>query len=703
MSARAGRGVPGALEEMQQAGPSTYESADRAQGDGARGAGADGAGGGAGGAGADAGAGADGGAGAEGAEGADRAEGAEKSALSPGGPVEVGATGWPVRGAPLLVHLLSLAGAFAFWAWLDRSLWFFGDEWDFLVNRGLGYTPASHRSIWFPHNEHWSTLPILLWRGLYAVFHLSSYWPYLIPLLLANVAIMHLVWRLCARHGTDPWISTAAVVLLGFLGAGAEDLAWAFQIGFVGAVFFGLAAIVALDLPRNAVLPPRRQYLASVALLASFMCSTLGDAMFVGAAVVAFSRYPRRQALRILLPPLAVYVLWFATVGRLGISAHSDHFDLTTFTDIPSYVWNGLSSALGESFNLEAAGTALLAGLAAWTAWQFRRLWTGDEVLLALATSAVAFYVLAAVGRDDSTVSPDVSRYIYVAMALLMPLVAKLLTSLGPWPGARVGAVVLLAFTALGNVSQAQDWTSSRDVLTTEVKTELTATGELVAAGAHDVSGAEAAPIAYSPNISVGDIGLLERAHLLPHFRPGPVARADLLDAQAVLAVGDWDGLNMTLSRSPLSPGHFSLAGYHFANASAAASAAATAAATAAAAAPPAAKATAGATPGRPQGGCTTFAPVASSEPVQVLLRIAKGESSASISLSATPVPSPASGPQYAEVSLVASASLRSAPVEVSIPAQGSGYLDDNFAGAEVALSWPQGLTLTACGLEPAQ
>ncbi len=148
-----------------------------------------------------------------------------------------------------VVHGVTLVGAFAFWAWLDRGLWFFGDEWDFLVRRGVFYPPGSRHSIWFAHNEHWSTLPILLWRGLYNVFHLSTYWPYLIPLLLAQVVIMHLAWRLCRRAGVDPWVATAAVTVLGFLGAGVEDLSSAFQIGFVASVLFGFVAFDLLDRP----------------------------------------------------------------------------------------------------------------------------------------------------------------------------------------------------------------------------------------------------------------------------------------------------------------------------------------------------------------------------------------------------------------------------------------------------------------------
>ena len=95
------------------------------------------------------------------------------------------------------------SAAFGVWAYLDRNLWFFGDEWDFLTRRGLH---GASFSIWAPHNEHWSVLPILLWRAIYSLAHLSTYWPYLVPLLLAHVAVVHLVWRRsCGMGPTYGW------------------------------------------------------------------------------------------------------------------------------------------------------------------------------------------------------------------------------------------------------------------------------------------------------------------------------------------------------------------------------------------------------------------------------------------------------------------------------------------------------------------
>ena len=308
-----------------------------------------------------------------------------------------------------------------------------------------------------------------------------------------------------------PWVATAAVGLLGFLGAGAEDLTWAFQIGFVGSVFFGLLALDLLDRDRLAVetapatgdstgagmaagtgggmaagtagAARRRDLLIAACLLASLMCSTLGDAMVVGAAVLASARLSKRRLLWAIGPPVVAYVIWFAGLGHQGLAAHSDRGTLSTFTTLPGYVWTGLSSALGQVFNLQTAGAALLVGLGAWVAWHGRQLWTGQPALVALVVASLGFYALAGVGRDASEADPSLSRYVYVATALLLPVVAAVLSSLGAWPAARLAAIGLLAFSALGNVGQAQTWVAARLADATANKTDLFAVGELLASG----------------------------------------------------------------------------------------------------------------------------------------------------------------------------------------------------------------------------
>ncbi len=570
------------------------------------------------------------------------------------------------------VHWATLVVAFTFWAWVDRKLWFFGDEWDFLVRRGLSYPPTSSRSIWFPHNEHWSTLPILLWRGLYSLFHLTTYWPYLVPVLLAQVGVMHLAWRICRRNGVDPWVATAAVGLLGFLGAGAEDLASAFQVSFVGSVLFGFLAFDLLDRPErgegDAKLIRRRDLLASVALLASLMCSTIGDAMVVGAAVLLFARRPPRRALALLALPVSSYVIWFAAVGRLGLTSRADHLSFTKVTTLPQYVWFGLSSALGQVFNLETAGAALLVGLAAWVAWHLQPLWRDNPALLGLFAAAIAFYFVAGLGRDTTSgATTVVSRYVYVGFAILLPVIARVLSSITVWPAGRWVVVGVLGLTALGNVGQAHTWVGNQVALESTLKSELIATARLLGSGVPDVSGPAASPIGLYPDLSAGSISRLERSGQLPTPALTPV---ELVNARALLAVGTWAGGKTRLSGRPLFPGHLAYGG------------------------------AAHATISRLPDGCLAFDPETISPPVQVRLRLLPGQSAASVRVVTPPASRGLTNhlgvllvPRHGPVSTNA--------VQLAVPAGGTGYLGDDDPRADLLLLWDVGTPLELCGLAP--
>lgn len=563
---------------------------------------------------------------------------------------------------PASVHVLTLAGSLAFWAWNDRKLWFFGDEWDFLVRRGLAFSPGSHRSIWFPHNEHWSTLPILLWRGLYSVFHLSSYWPYLAALLLAGTAVAHLVWRLAKQAGADPWVATFAAGLFAFLGAGAEDMTSAFQVSFVGSVLFGFIALVVLSGPATA----RRDWAVSLALLASLMCSTIGDAMVVGAAVVLAARRPARRALLVLALPVFSYVVWFAFLGRPSVSAPEDHFTLTTFTTVPSYVLFGLSGALGHSFGVPSAGPVLLIALATWVAWRAAKLWRQAPILLGLCAATLSFYVLAAVGRDQTAGAfIVVSRYVWVAMALLLPVIARALSPKAPVtqrPALRLAVSTFLVATAFANVGQAETWVAGRNAITSALRSQFVAVAHLLARDVPDVSGPTSSPIRLYPQLSAASIEGLARSGEVP---TGPISPASVAEARELLAVGTWDGSRTALTTGPLFHGDFSLLRAIRSLISPA------------------------------PGGCLQFDP--ERLPMQIWLSDRPAGRGASLELVAPKAPAGAT--YYVGATLVSPGQPVPAPVELAVPAAGSGYLSDNAPGTEVALSWDIGAPLVVCRL----
>jgi hypothetical protein len=322
----------------------------------------------------------------------------------------------------VVAHAATLVVAFSTWAYLDRDLWFFGDEWDFLTRRGLH---GAYFSLWAPHNEHWSVLPILLWRAIYSLEHLSSYWPYLVPLLLAHVAVVHLVWRRCLREGADPWVATALALLLGLLGAGAEDLVWAFQIGFVSSLLFGL---LAMEVVEGAGYPVVRGAAAACLGLAALMCSTVGVASCVALAVLLLGRSGWRRAVTVLAVPLSVYAFWFALAGHSGLKATGDNFGVPVFLSVPVFVASNLANDLGHVASWPNAGAFLAAAVIAWGLRGRRRLFARHPAVLGGGCAAVVFYALAATGRDriSPTISP--SRYAYVGAVFLLPALALMLT-----------------------------------------------------------------------------------------------------------------------------------------------------------------------------------------------------------------------------------------------------------------------------------
>ena len=150
-----------------------------------------------------------------------------------------------MRGRILLVHLLSLVAGGLVLLRVNRHQWFFGDEWEFLG--GVRRTMPWYDQLLQPHNEHWSTAPYVIYRLLEAAFGIRSYWPYIGLAILLHLVVVHLVWRVMLQARITPWVATVVVLPLLVLGAGSQNLLWAFQIGFLGSVALGLGTMLLVN------------------------------------------------------------------------------------------------------------------------------------------------------------------------------------------------------------------------------------------------------------------------------------------------------------------------------------------------------------------------------------------------------------------------------------------------------------------------
>src|SRR6202022_3923616 len=175
----------------------------------------------------------------------------------------------------------------------------------------------------------------------------------------------------------------AALILL-VLGGGGTDIVWAFQIEFVGAVAFGLLAMLLLD---GDPLSSRRLAGASLALLGALMCSGVGLAFLAAITVQVLVDRRRRQLWPVLVLPIAAFGVWFlfygaglpgtpgapcATCAPSGFRAdiHKGSVGLGYLVSVARFRAVGLGASLGAIFAAAPdAAAVLVLPAAGWFVW----------------------------------------------------------------------------------------------------------------------------------------------------------------------------------------------------------------------------------------------------------------------------------------------------------------------------------------------
>jgi hypothetical protein len=92
------------------------------------------------------------------------------------------------------------------------------------------------------------------------------------------------------------------------------------------------------------------------------------------------------------------------------------------------------------------------------------------------------------------------------------------------------------------------------------------------------------------------------------------------------------------------------------------------------------------------------LSPQAVSQNMQIWMSITPGAKSASAQLAATPA-SPGAINYVAALLVPPQPPSSSAAVELTVPTVGTGYVNDNYPGAQLLLVWTEGTELTVCGL----
>ncbi|HEY0632431.1 MAG TPA: hypothetical protein VGC98_10280 [Thermoleophilaceae bacterium] len=338
--------------------------------------------------------------------------------------------------------LLSLLALFLLYI-KGNDMTFYFDEWDFVLRR--------HRTtvgiFLEPHNEHFSLVPVIVYKILFATAGLDHYAPYRIVALALHVTIAALVF-VFARARVGDVLALAAATLMLFLGAGFEDVLWPFQIGFLFALAAGLGAFILLERETRA-----GDFFAMILLGVSLASASLGIPVALGAGAYLLVSPVRRGRLWVVLVPLLLYAIWYLGYGKSALRGEN-------VTAAPQYTADEVAGAVGGVVGLAVEWGRILAVVAvAGLALHMARVRKLPRTLVMVLTAAISFWVLTALARAQLQ-EATISRYVYAGGFFVILLAVEVVRGRrfsGRAIGVVAGVTVLAALSGMNMFKKGAD------------------------------------------------------------------------------------------------------------------------------------------------------------------------------------------------------------------------------------------------------
>lgn len=433
---------------------------------------------------------------------------------------------------PLLVALAAtMLVAAVTYLQLARGLWFYADDWVFLVDR----TPPAGliRSLLAPHNEHLSLLPVAVFRLTFAVVGLKSYVAYAAWGIAAHVATSAVLYGILRKARFEPLISFGCAVILLFVGGGGENTLWDFQIGFLGSALFGMLTLsFTIDYASGA----RPVWHAWVSAVMALAASGMGLPLLVVSGLYLLWRGGLRRAITLASVPAVLYGTWF--LATRGMVTRPTGPLETTLGSVLDFFWVGMRNVWDVELGGIVGAGSLFLGITL-TALALTAPTFDKAVVVSCFVGALAVYLATAISRASwGTTQATASRYVYFGVLLTLPLLATILTVLAAALPARIRwarmASTVAVCTALLVVGAftLKDFVANRHTWIDGTRERVLAAHELVSSGAEILT--DQVERRSNPDLETDFLADPEVAATLPDGTP---SAEDLLEARGALQV----------------------------------------------------------------------------------------------------------------------------------------------------------------------
>ena len=339
---------------------------------------------------------------------------------------------WVLLGVAMCVSAVWLMTA-------GKDLTFSGDDIFYyarlVTDNGVTHQAGGLEYFFAPHNGHLQLIGKLIYRGLFVTVGADYTVFRAMEVLAAFLSV--LFFFILARRRVRPFAALIPSVLLLFFGYGEGSYLWPFNVHTIGALAFGLAALLALE--RD----DRKGDIGACALLVLAVATVeVGLAFTVAVAVSVLRRGDRWRRAWIFLVPLVLFGIWWLWAQKFGQS----EVDLINVHRIPIDFTNALAAVLGSIFGLNPTGegvdpnvtgitpwSAVLAGFAVFgLAFRIRLGRVPSALWVALAVVLTYWLMITLANRP-----PDSTRYLFVGAVAVFLIAASALR------GYRISATAL--------------------------------------------------------------------------------------------------------------------------------------------------------------------------------------------------------------------------------------------------------------------